>query len=813
MLQMKIVVSVFLLLGLYTTVVDAQDSLSLSGRVTYDQQLPLSGAIVQLINKTDSLFKQTVATDSLGNYQFVNLNKGSYLLTIGMIGYQRQRLPVTLDHAAVKMPILLMLPTSVSLRTVAIFGKKALIEQKIDRTVVNVEAMVSTSGGTALDVLEKSPGVSVGQNGEINFKGKRVTIFIDDKPTYLSGADLENYLRSLSAAGLDQIELMANPPAKYDAAGNGGVINIKTKRVKIKGINGAVNLSGIQGKYLRTNNSINLNYRNSKVNIASNISYITSNNYSDLDINRLFKDTNGLPVATLLQHSFTRNTGEAVNANIGLDYYVSDKTTIGIALTGVYRPSRKKDVVNTQFLNPSNALDSTIAANNDERGKFKNAGVNLNYRHQFDKNGKALKIDADYLNYHLKRQQAFLNVSSLVSGAETNNEILSGSLPTNINIYALKGDYSHPLNGGYMLSTGLKSNITLTDNEANYYNTVANLASIDYSKTNHFKYRENINAAYLNATKEFKKLTIQTGFRLENTNSTGHQLGNTQKADSTFNKNYTSLFTTLYLQYRLDTGGNHQFGFNYGRRIDRPYYQDLNPFISPIDKFTYYTGNPFLKPSYTQGLELTHTYKNKITTSLSYSKILDQMNETIEIINRIYYSHPGNIGKSIFKSVSINGNFSPFSWLDLNVYMQLTNIHATGQFYTGYLDTKGSFIFIQPLLQFKLGKEWFLQFDGYYQGKVTNVQFVAGDQKRLNMAISKKISASTTLKLVVNDVFHSYVNSGVIGNLAQTNAEYRNVVDTQTAILSLSYRFGKAISDQRKHDAGSAATEQGRVKN
>jgi hypothetical protein len=799
-------------LAIASTFARAQNVYTLSGTIMGTDNKPLSGVTIRLFKLSDSTLQKVALTDKSGAFICENLKGDNYMLSASMIGYTESKSGVIALNNNRILPVIILNHADVALKEVTISGQKAFVEQKIDRTVVNVDALISNAGGTALDVLEKAPGVSIDQNGAVTLKGKGVTIFIDDKPTYISGSDLENYLKSLPSSTLDQIELMTNPPARYDAAGNGGVINIRTKKSKIKGFNGSFNLSYIQGVYARTNNSFNMNYRNNKINVFANLGYSTTNTYNNLDINRHFENTDGQIISNFLQNSFTRTTGQSYTGKIGVDYYVSDKTTIGIGLTGLYHPTKITTSVNSQFTDAQNTLDSTIIANNEQKKSFKNGGVNLNYRHLYDKNGTELTADVDYINYTTNNRQSFINNSYLPNGSLTNVDTLIGALPTNINIYSAKMDYNHPLKDGIKLGAGFKSSYTKTDNVANYYDQVNGADIQDYSNTNHFLYKENINAVYINADKEFKRLSVQLGLRLENTISNGDQLGNAERPDSIFKRNYTDLFPTFYLQYKLDSAGKNQLGFNYGRRVDRPYYQDLNPFLSPIDKFTYYTGNPFLNPSFTNAFEISHTYDNKITTTLSYSKTHDQVDETIQILNGIYYSKPGNIGSSTFKSISVDGSIDPASWLNIHLYGQVSNIHSVSMFYTGPLNTQGTFVYFKPLLQFKLEHNWAFQIDGYYQSKVTNVQFVAGDQKRVNAAISKKLSPSTTLKLVVNDIFHSYVNSGVINNLAQTTADYRNVTDTRTAVISLSYRFGKAIKDLRKHDENGAESEQSRVK-
>ncbi|MCR8561245.1 TonB-dependent receptor [Mucilaginibacter sp. BJC16-A38] len=810
---MKLKITAFLAawLTIASTFVYAQQGLKISGKITGDGK-PLDGATVYLKRAADSVLIKTALADASGNFVFENQKKGNYKLTVTMIGYQLYNSATFQLDSSKTLPTIALKQTGTTLQGVTITSQKPLIEHKIDRTVVNVDALISNAGSTALDVLEKSPGVLVDDNGAISLKGKGVQVFIDDKPSYLSGADLESYLRSLASSSIDQVELMSNPPAKYDAAGNGGIINIRTKKSKQKGFNGNLNLGWSQGKYGKTNNSFNYNYRNNKLNINGRFGYNTNNNFNDLDINRHFLNPDGSIASNFLQNSFIRRTSQSYSGKVEADYYASDKTTWGVEFDYMVRPSDENTIATSRLLNSQNVLDSTIIANNKQHYNFKNGGMNVNYRHQYDKNGKELSADFDYINYRNTSNQSFDNKTYLPDGTMVNPDLLTGSLPADIQIFALKADYAQPLRNGIKLAGGAKSSYTRTNNIADYFYTANDITTPDYTKTNHFIYHENINAAYINANKDFKRFSIQAGLRFENTSSTGHQLGNVQKPDSVFKRDYNALFPTLYLQYKLDTAGKQSISLNYGRRVDRPYYEDLNPFLSPIDKFTYYTGNPFLKPSYTNNVELSYTWGH-ITTEFSYSKTRDAVDETIEIVDGIYYSRPGNIGSTVNKTITIDASFEPAKWFNFHLFGFVQNIHTVSAFYTGTLDTKGTFFFIRPVTEFKLGNDWTAQLDGGYQSKITNAQFVAGHRGKVNTGLSKKLSPSTTVKLVVNDVFHTFVNSGDINNLANTLANYRNISDTRTAVISLSYRFGKTISDQRKHKDDASESEQNRVKN
>ncbi len=788
----------------------------ISGKVADAAGKPTDGATITLSTAKDSVLVKTELANADGTFIFDGIKYGDYKLSVTAVGlknYRSEIISVNQQNAVVALPAIILQLNGTALKGVSITAQKSFIEHKIDRTVVNVDALISNAGTTALDVLEKSPGVQVDPNGAISLKGKGVTIFIDDKPTYLSGADLENYLRSLSSSTLDQIELMTNPPARYDAAGNGGVINIRTKKNKLKGFNGSLNLSYIQGIYGRTNNSFNFNYRNNRFNVFGTLNYNTQDGFNDLDLYRRYFNADGSTNSYFIQNSFIRRSFKSYSSRIGVDFYLDDKTTWGIVLNGSARPFTNHTYNTSHLLDAGSQPDSMIVADNHQQDNFKNGSVNLNYRHQYDKNGHELTADVDYIVYQTNNSQVFNNFDYIPDGTLISQDQLTGALPSNIHIYAAKMDYTLPLKNGFKFSAGAKTSFTKTDNIADYFYTINDTTKPDYGKTNHFIYKENINAAYINLNKEYKRLSIQAGLRFENTFSIGHQLGNPVIPDSSFSRNYNSLFPTLYLSYKLDSASVNQIGLNYGRRIDRPYYQDLNPFISPLDKFTYYVGNPYLLPSFTNNIELSHTYKNKITTTLSYSKTNNDVNETIEIVDGIYYSRPGNLGQVTVKSASVDATLDPFKWLNLHLYGELTQIHSVSAFYTGPLDTKGTFFFLRPTVNLNLDKDWNIQFDYSYQSKLTHAQFTIGARSRFNAGISKKLSPSTTIKLNVNDIFYTSSGSGVINNLANTYASWHNAGDSRFGVLSLSYRFGKTIAGQRKHDTNGAESEQNRVKN
>jgi len=800
------------LLAGYT--VPAQLSYTISGSVKDTEAKPADAATVALIKAADSALVKMTLADEQGRYVLEEIPAGVYRLWVTMVGYQDYKSDTfSLTDRSINWPDIGLRHAGSTLEEVKISGRKAFIERKADRTVVNVDALIANAGSTALEVLERSPGIRVDEDGNISMKGKQgVVVYIDDKPTYMSGTDLQHYLRSLPSSALEQLELMPNPPARYDAAGSAGVINIRTRKNRASGFNGNLNLGYTQGKYARSNNSLNLSFRKGRFNLSANLGYNRQNGFNDLDIFRRYKNSDESTRSYFVQNTYIRTKGNGYSGRLALDFYQDEKTTWGLQLNGQLRDGTQTNDNVSIVQNAAQQTDSVIRALNTEKERFRTGGINLNYRRRFNGEGHTLTADLNYIRYKTNSDQVFDNAGYGSDGNLTARDQLTGRLPAVIDIYAAQADYTRPLTGEYVFSAGAKSSYIKTDNLAEYFYTKDNVTSPDYDKSNNFVYKEHISAAYLNLNKDFGKLSVQAGLRLEHTSSDGHQLGNLQKPDSLFTRTYTSLFPTLYLSYKPDSAASSQFNLNYGRRINRPYYQDLNPFISPLDKFTYYVGNPFLKPAFTHSLELSYTYRNKITAALSYARTRDEVNETIEMAGNTYYSRPGNIGRTTAMSLSLNATLEPFPWLSLNGYTEVANIHSRSDFYTGLLDTRGTFWFVQPQAQARLGKGWVAELSGRYNTDITNAQFVSGATGGINAALQKSVGKSATVRLSMNDIFYTTVNKGTIYNLALTDASYYNKFDTRMATLSFSYRFGKAIADERRHHSTGAEAEKGRVK-
>ncbi|MEY4925589.1 MAG: hypothetical protein RI894_25, partial [Bacteroidota bacterium] len=570
----------------------AQNAPQVTGTIVDGSKKGLDGAVVYWLKAQDSSLVKSAFSEASGNFELTDLRAGRFLLMVSQIGYQRYwSEPITLEAATkMQLPPIRLQEEGKSLSTVTVTAKLPLIERKIDRTVLNVEALISAAANSAWETLEKVPGVVTEEGGGIRLKGKNgVVIFIDDKPTYLSGEQLEAYLKSLPASSLKQIEVMTNPPAKYDAAGNAGIINIKTKRTKLQGIYGSAAAAYAQGRYARSNNSLNLNYGNKKINAFANYNFGIQNSFQDLTINRYYKNTDGSPKSAFTQNSYIRGQGQSHSLKIGLDYSVNEKTTLGFVATGLINPSTHTVANLASVLDANGTLTNTVLADNRNEKGFNNGSANGNMRHQFDSTGRVLTIDADYVTYQSSDNQVYKNTFLNPDGVPSYQDRLDGKQPSAITIYALKSDYTHPLKSNASIDAGVKASYTQTDNEAIYATTIGSITAPNYDLSNRFTYNELIAAAYFNVSKSLKRWDFQAGLRAETTTMNGYQYGNVNVPASDFSRNYTSLFPTAFVSYKLDSVGQRVLQFSYGLRIVRPFFLVLYAFICPLVKFTFYT--------------------------------------------------------------------------------------------------------------------------------------------------------------------------------------------------------------------------------
>jgi iron complex outermembrane recepter protein len=807
----KIMLSV--LVYFISLTVFAQSNGTITGAVTATGGKAYAAATIELRKATDSAIVKITVSGEDGKFAFENISNGNYLVAVSATGHiKAYSNKFEVNGGSVNVSTITLTAQTTDLKSVTIVARKPLVEQKIDRMVVNVDAAVSNVGATALEVLEKSPGITVDKDGNISLKGKQgVQVFVDGKPSYLSGAELVNLLRNMNANQLDQIEIMTNPPAKYDAAGNSGIINLKTKKNKVKGFNGSVTAGYSQGVYWRTNESLNMNYRNGRFNAFMNYSYNKNNSYQELTIHRTYRQADGKTISALFdQVAFMPKNNSSNNLKLGMDYFLSKKTTIGFVTSGFINPSQDNNFNTSNLKNAAGAIDSIVKSSTVSNEKWKNGSVNLNFRHQFDSTGRELTADLDYSTYQSDNDQLFRNTSYQPDMVKKGQTDLKGDLPVDISIYSAKMDYTHPFKTGLKLEAGIKSSYVNTDNAANYFMQDGLDWNIDYSKTNRFQYKENINAAYVNLSKQIKKFGIQAGLRFENTNYKGHQFGNVQRPDSSFSNTYNSLFPTVYISYNADK--NNQFGLSVGRRIDRPAYQDLNPFLFFLDNYTYQAGNPFLKPQYSNNLELSHTFKGFLTTTVNYSKTKNFFTETFEQKGYATIVRQGNIGLRENAGISVSAQVPVAKWWSSSLYTNYNYSSFEGELYGEPIRVKASNILFNVNNQFSFNKGWGAELSGFYRSKGVEGQIVIEPMGQVSAGVSKQVlKGKGSVRANIRDIFFTSWVKGYI-NFQQTEARFENRRDARVASISFTYRFGKPLKNASQRKKGGASEEQERVK-
>lgn len=796
------------------------------GTVIDGSQKTIESSTITLLRAKDSSVAKISVADKNGRFEFEKLVDGKYFVSVSAVGHQKgysEVFEITPQKNTITLENIQLILLSKSLATVTVVAKKPLVEQKLDRTIVNVEASITNVGASALEVLEKSPGISIDKGGNISLKGKDgVTVFIDGRPTHLSGLDLANLLRSMNANQLDQIEIMTNPPAKYDAAGNAGIINIKTKKSKQLGYNGSANVGYGQGYYPRFNEGLNFNYRVNKVNVFTNLSHNYNMSYNILTIQRNFRDPATDEIKSVFdQTAKMKNQNNSFNGKVGLDYFAGKNTTFGIVVTGFTsdRSFLNRNVTDIfQLQNSASGETRAISAANQD---WKNFSTNLNFRQALDTSGTELTADLDYITYDSKNSTSLINAYlDDLGNPKGRPDTLLGNLPQNIKIYSGKVDYTHPLKRGARFDAGLKSSFVKTDNDAQYDSSLNGQIVADLGRSNHFIYEENINAAYVNLSKPInKKWSGQLGLRLENTNATGHSTGfvfdGVQQIfvlfDSTFRRHYTQLFPTAYIQYTKDK--NNSFVLNYGRRIRRPDYQSLNPFINFLDKYTFQKGNPNLKPQFSHNIELSHTYKGAITTTLNYSRTTDIIQNVIEqneATNETFVKRE-NIAKQRQFGIAVNASNPITKWWKSNVYVNLFNNKFDGTVNSEYVSIEATTLMLNGSQQFQISKTLTGEISGFFRTPGIEGVIQTKPFGMVALGLSKQVMKNKgTVRLNLRDVFKTQYFRGE-SRYGTVDASFQEHSDSRVFNVGFTYRFSKGKVSQRKRSNGSASDEQNRV--
>lgn len=690
-----------------------------------------------------------------------------------------------------------VMPDSIAdqfLQDVVITAKLPLVEMQPGKTVYRMDASITQSTGNMYDVLSSLPGIMINSDGTIMLNGKSdARILIDGKSTYLSGEELINLLKATPASTTDKIELITQPGARYDAGGGSGLIDIHTKKIKLRGMNLSLNGNYSQWKFGRGFGSASLNLREDKFNLYLTYSYYKGKDVNDLQIDRVWTGQED----RMNQVSYREFNYTSHNYRAGFDYYATERTTLGVSVGGNASSHKSTGEMKTGFLE-AGALGSTL---NNGRKSWNNISAGTTLVHQLRKEGGEFNASFDYFRYKYTEKQLMYSFLP---------DTLKGDMGGTINLYTGQVNFTYPLGEYVKLQTGAKTSFVTIGNSAGYARPLLSDWETDQSLGSCFSYDENINAAYIQADFEYNRWKLSAGVRLEHTHIRGNQWGNSEQRDSSFTINYVHLFPTLSMQYRLSD--NHALQLSYGRRITRPNYGDLNPFMYIHDDYTYERGNTLLRPSFSDNVQLGYVYKDWFQANLFFSHTDDAIVKSYEDSEsyRVYVT-TNNMDSYINAGIQINfANLPITSWWS-------TNLSVIGAYSRYRWHEKGRIEInkkITPMFnctnQFTLAKSWTAELSGYYNGRMAFGQVLVKSCGELNFAIQKKIwKGQGTVGFFAKDMLNTYRRD--MDAILTHQQAYTKERDNKRAVgISFSYRFHKG-SEVKESKRKSSIDESKRI--
>lgn len=771
---------------------------SVSGKIVDDQQKPLTAVTITAFSQPENTFAKAAITAEDGSFVLRNLTSGKFVLEVASLGFETYRTEIiTVKNIDIDLKIIVLSSKTENLEGVTVVAEKPLVEVKADRTVFNVQSSISASGESGFELLRKAPGIIIDNNDNLMVEGKSgVQIFIDGRPSPLSGNDLVNYLKTIQSSDIESVEIITQPSSKYDAAGNAGIVNIIFKRDKSLGTNGSISSGFTIGDVARYNNAVSFNVRNKKTNLFGTYSNRFGRSIGFLNLLRTQNNTQ------FNARSETLGNNNSNNIKLGYDVYASSKSTFGILVNGNFNNSFGNTDSRTPIIPAgNNDPEQVLIAESDTQNTSSNLFVNLNYQFK-DTLGHKVNADIDYGVY--SRDRFNFQPNTYFNGDET--EVLSRSIftmitPIDIRIFTAQADYEQNFLKG-TLATGFKVTDIETENQFDFFDRINGEDILNLERSNTFDYIEDVSAVYVNYSRQWKKYSFQFGLRMEHTQSDGRLQSATVNENDRVKRTYTNFFPSGGITYKPNR--KHSFALLYSRRIQRPNYQSLNPFEYRIDELSFRQGNPFLQPQYTDNVKLSHTYNYRLTTSLSYSFISDFFAQITEAApenqNFIITRNVAN-NKIINLSVSYPTKFAKW-W---NVYFSLNAYRSI------YEATNDDFVALsQNTLSFygqntfTLPKGFKLEVSGWYSSpSVWGGTYQTRSLGSFNMALQKKfLDDNLTIRLAANDIFFTSPWQGDtrFGDLfIQGSGGY----DSRQFSINLSYNFGRSeIKAARKRKTG-----------
>ncbi len=771
----------------------------LEGSVSNEKGEPVEYVTVLLRQPQDSTLVAGAITDAAGRYSFEPVAPGKYILTLTFVGYHKQSMAIELRDGvtANTIPAAILKEDAMVLGEVIVRGQKPLVEQDGGKLILNVQNSIIAAGGSAAELLERSPGVSIDQNNQISINGKTgVSVMIDGKPTYLPPAELATLLRSMNANNVATIEVTSNPSARYDASGNAGVINIKLKKNTLEGLNGSITAGIGYGRYGKANGSVNLNYRTKKWNHFLTYGYTFNKRFTDYFTDRVTLRPDSNPVYYTQQldriQRLPSHTWQEVS-----EWQWNPKNSIAIMTSGSYNERLTDNNSFTQIKSArGNEADSTFTLTNPQRYRWHNISSSIGYKHFFERTGSEFSIDVDYSNYEFNLNDNFTIEQFGQQDIPKKQYNILSDQPSSFNIYTTRMDYTHRLNKQISLETGVKFSYVNTVNEITFTNNQNGQFETDLTRSTNFDYTEKVGAGYVTMKTKLLGFDAQLGLRAEQT----HYDGFSKRTQLSIKRDYFRLFPNISLNHSLRE--NYQFGFAYSYRIDRPAYNDLYPSIFYFDPFSSQKGNPTLLPQFTHNFQFSQTIAKDFGINLGYSTtsqyiafvILLSEDKVSEYAIKENFETFQNFYLTVSAPIEINKNWTVNT--NLNLFYNQFNTQFLNEVYE-----VGKFSGIGTITQ-TITLPWDLtgEITAVYNAPNMSGLFKTEALGSVNAGLQKKIfDKKGSLRLNVTDIFltNRLWNSVVYPGL---NAQFINHAETRVIRVNFTYNIGKTGDAMRKRN-------------
>lgn len=766
---------------------------SIQGILKSQSKVAISDATVVLLSEDDNSVISGNNSDESGHFILENVAQGRYKIKIQYLGFKDrliENINVDSKSSNIDLGIITLIKSETSLKEVEVIKEKNMLEMSIDKKTFNVDKNITATGGTAADVLQNIPSVTVDASGNVSLRGKsNVTILIDGRPATLLAGDVASALQALPAASIDNVEIITNPSSKYDAQGKTGIINIITKANKNQGLNGTITLgAGTRDKY---NGGLNINMRKNKWNYALNSNFRISNNYQRTTTTR---DNSGNDTGSYTYSNNLREFDGSFNS-ITVGYTPDTQNTFSLTQNINFMRFGNKGYQKFDLLSAPGIVYNTQRRDEVFRGGPNSGSTNLNWKHKFKRPKQELTNDVSF-SYNQGRMNQTLTTNTLdqngnVSYGPILQEIPSNNHNQNLNIQT---DFTTPV--GHKegkFESGLKSQNFWFESKNDPKITLPNIASVsDQLLKNQYKYDQHTHAAYANYNNKYKKWNYQAGIRAEYAayNGLGGAAVLTNYSNSFFN-----LFPTAYLAYQLKQ--NQQVYLNYSRRTDRPHFRQLLPYLNISNALDTTSGNPNLKPEFIDNIELSYNIQlpkgNTIMASLYFQNTNNlNQNFTKTYADGTSFSQPVNLNSGTTYGLELIAKSQITKAWDATISTNFFQNNINGNNIDPSINNEGFSWFAKLNSNYKINKKYSIQLMANYESAKPAAQGQLQEVYWMDLAFKgtflKGNKASLTLN--ITDIFDTRKYTTDYNLPLYYQSIYRDR-ETRIATITFTYKFGK----------------------